>query len=65
MPLLQPLPEVVPFQEVVDVLAAAVARVPGGPPAHLTVSARQLAGALDQAGFEVVRKCPPGRQLTL
>lgn len=65
MPLIQTIPEAVPFQEVVDVLAEAASRVRGGPPAHLVVTARQLASALDQAGFEVVRKAASGAQLTL
>jgi hypothetical protein len=64
MPLIQPLPASVPFEEVADVLADAAARVTDGPPALVTASGRQLAAALETAGFRVVRDVAPGRQLT-
>ena len=65
MPILQPLADEVPFEEVAAVLAAAATRVSGGPPALIGASGRQLAGALEAAGFSVVRRPKPGRQLTL
>jgi hypothetical protein len=65
MPLVPPLPNPVPFDEVADVLADAAARVTGGPPALVTASGRQLATALETAGFRVVRDSVPGGQLTL
>jgi len=55
MQLFQPVPDPVPFDEVADVLADAAARVTGGPPALVTASGRQLAAALETAGFRVVR----------
>jgi len=52
MPLLPPHPtEPVPLQEVADVLAAAVSRVHGGPPALIGASSRHLAATLEQAGY--------------
>jgi hypothetical protein len=65
MPLLDPRPEPVPLEEVAAVLAHAAARVPGGPPAMITASGRQLAAALQDAGYRVVRDQAPTRQLTL
>ena len=65
MPILPPLPELVPFEEVAEVLADAARRVPGGPPALIGASGRHLAAALDAAGFRVVRAPAPGAQLTL
>jgi hypothetical protein len=65
MPILPPLPEPVPFDEVADVLAQAAGRVPGGPPALIAAGGRHLAAALDAAGFRVVRDVAPGAQLTL
>jgi len=38
------------------VLAAAASRVPGEPPALTGASSRHLAAALEQAGFQVVRR---------
>ena len=65
-PLLPPVSaEPVPFDEVAAVLAAAAARVPGGPPALIGASSRRLAAALEQAGFQVVRRGAPDAQLTL
>ncbi len=60
-----PLPELVPFDEVVAVLEAAARRVPGGPPALIAAGSRHLAAALEVAGFRVVRNAAPCRQLTL
>ena len=65
MTLVAPLPDPVPFDEVADVLANAAARVSGGPPALVTASGRQLAAALETAGFRVVRDAAPDGQLTL
>jgi len=65
MPLLEPLPDPVPFEEVAAVLAHAASRVTGGPPAMIGASGRHLAAALEAAGFRVVRAAAPGAQLTL
>ena len=65
MPMLQPLNDPVPFEDVAAVLAEAASRVPGGPPALIHASSRHLAAALDAAGFQVMRRAPPGPQLTL
>jgi hypothetical protein len=66
MSLIPPLPpEPVPFEEIAAVLAEAASRVLGGPPALIGVTSRHLAAALVQAGFEVVRRVRPDRQLTL
>ena len=65
MPLLPPIPEPVPFDEVAAVLAHAASRVSGGPPALVSASGRHLAAALDAAGFRVVREPAPGAQFTL
>jgi len=65
MSLFPPVPAPVPFEEVADVLAAAASRVSGGPPALITASGRQLAAALEAAGFQVVRDAANGGQLTL
>jgi hypothetical protein len=65
MPLLPPLPDPVPFEEVAAVLARAASRVPGGPPVMVTASGRHLAAALEAAGFQVVRAPASGRQLSL
>jgi hypothetical protein len=55
----------VPFEEVAEVLADAATLVSGGPPALVTASGRQLAAALESAGFRVVRAVSSGVQLTL
>ncbi len=55
MKLLPPTLDEVPFDEVAAVLADAAGRVSGGPPALVTASGRQLAAALDAAGFRVMR----------
>ena len=65
MPLLEPFPETVPFDEVAAVLASAAARVSGGPPALVTASGRHIAAALEAAGYSVVRRTGAGAQLTL
>ena len=65
MPILPAIPEPVPFDEVAAVLATAAGRVRGGPPALIEASSRQLAAALEAAGFRVVREAAPSRQLTL
>lgn len=65
MPLLPPVPEPVPFDEVAEVLAQAARLVPGGPPAMISAGGRHLAAALDAAGFRVVRYRPGGAQLSL
>jgi len=65
MPLLPPATEPVPFDEIAEVLARAASRAPGGPPALIDASGRQLAEALDAAGFRVVRDAAPSAQLTL
>jgi hypothetical protein len=64
MPLVPPLPDPVPFDEVADVLDRATLRARGGPMAASLVTGRQLAAALDAAGFEVVR-IRPSAQLSL
>jgi hypothetical protein len=65
MPLLDPAPEPVPFEEVAEVLSAAASRVGGGPPSMVVATGAQLASALAAAGFRVVRDAEPGAQLTL
>jgi hypothetical protein len=65
MPLVEPAPHDVPFEEVASVLADAACRVAGGPPALIAASGRHLAAALEAAGFRVVRDTEPGQQLTL
>lgn len=65
MPLSHPTLETVPFEEIAEILSRAASRVPGGPPALIDVSGRQLAAALDAAGFKVVRDAAPGPQLSL
>ena len=65
MPLLQPLPEPVTFEEVAAVLDEAAIRSRGGPPYVINAAGRHLAAALDAAGFRVVRAPIPGAQLTL
>jgi hypothetical protein len=60
-----PLPEEVPFDEVAAVLSGAAARASGGPAGLICASGRQLAAALEDAGFRVVRASAPGRQLIL
>jgi hypothetical protein len=65
MPLVQPIPDPIPFDDVAAVLADAVRRVPGGPPTLVTASGRQLAAALEDAGFRVMRSAAQGEQLTL
>ena len=65
MPLLLCAPDRVLFDEVAAVLADAAARLPGGQPALVTASGRQLAAALETAGFRVVRDAAPCGQLTL
>jgi hypothetical protein len=65
MSLFPPVRAPVPFEEVAEVLADAATRVSGGPPALVTASGRQLAAALESAGFRVVPAVSPGVQLTL
>jgi hypothetical protein len=65
MPILPPVAEPVPFEEIAAVLADAASRVPGGPPSMVTASGRQLADALAAAGFRVVRQPVSDAQLTL
>jgi hypothetical protein len=65
MAILPHVPEQVPLEEVAAVLAAAASRVRGGPPALIDASSRQLAAALEAAGYRVVRDAAPSRQLTL
>jgi hypothetical protein len=57
--------ETMPFEEIAEVLSRGASRVPGGPPALIDPSVRQLAAALDAAGFKVMRDAAPGPQLTL
>jgi hypothetical protein len=64
MKLLPPIPEPVPFDEVAAVLDAAALRARGGPMAAVTISGRQLAAALEAAGFAIVRPAPD-QQMTL
>ena len=64
MPLVTPLPQPVPFDEVASVLDDAARHARGGPMAAVSISGRQLAAALEAAGLRVVRD-NPGRQLTL
>lgn len=63
--LLSPSPEPVPFDKVGAVLADAASGVRGDPPALIQASSRQLAAALELAGFKVVRQTTPSAQLTL
>lgn len=64
MPLLQPLPEPVTFEEVAAVLDDAAVRARGGPPCVINAAGWHLAAALDAAGFRVVRAPVSGAQLT-
>ena len=66
MTILPRTPEPVPLADVAAVLADAIrAASVGGPMAVITLQAIQLAGALEQAGFTVVRPGSPSAQLTL
>jgi len=58
--------ESVPFSEVADVLADAARRSAGGGPLYIVIAqGRDLASALENAGFVVMRRPSPGPQLTL
>ena len=58
--------EPVPFGEVADVLAEAARRCAGGGPLYIVVAqGRDLASALEHAGFVVMRRPAPSPQLTL
>jgi hypothetical protein len=57
--------EPVPFDEVAAVLSSAAARASGGPAGIICANGRQLAAALEDAGFRVIRANPLGPQLTL
>jgi hypothetical protein len=65
MPLIDPLPEKVPYEEVAATLAEAALRLSGGPARSLPLSGAALAAALYAAGYVVVREAAPRRQLTL
>jgi len=65
MQLVSPTPETVPLDEVALVLAEAATRIAGGPPAMIAASGAQLAVALAQAGFRVVRDPVVDAQLLL
>ncbi len=65
MPLLQPLPEPVTFEEVAAILDEAVLQARGGPPYVIGAAGWHLATALSAAGFHVVRAPADARQLTL
>jgi hypothetical protein len=65
MPLVEPTLDPVPFEEVAAVLTRAAVSVTGGPASVVSASGRQLAAALEAAGFRVVRQREPGPQLTL
>ena len=65
MPLLQPLPDPVTFEEVAAILDEAVLQARAGPPYVIGAAGWHLASALSAAGFHVVRAPPDSRQLTL
>lgn len=65
MSVLPPVPDPVPFDEVAAVLSSAAARASGGPAGIICANGRQLAAALEDAGFRVIRANPLGPQLTL
>ena len=65
MPLLQPLPDPVPFEEVAAILDEAAMQTRGGPPCSIPAAGYHLASALGAAGFHVVRAPAQARQLTL
>ena len=65
MALLQPVPELVSFEEVAAVLDEAAIRARGGPPYAINAAGWHLAAALDAAGFQVIRAPAPSAQLTL
>jgi hypothetical protein len=58
--------EPVPFGEVADVLADAARRSSGGGPLYIVIAqGRDLASALENAGFVVMRRPSSSPQLTL
>jgi hypothetical protein len=65
MTIIPPGLEKVPLSEVADVLTEAVRRSSGGPIFVAMAHGRDLAAALEFAGFTVVRPPPPRPQLTL
>ena len=65
MPIIDPLPEPVTFEEVAAVLDEAVLQAGGGPPYVIGAAGWHLAAALSTAGFHVVRAAAASRQLTL
>ncbi len=65
MPIIQPTPEPVPFEEVAAVLDEAAMQARGGPPYLIPAAGWHLAAALNDAGFHVVRAPADARQLTL
>ena len=65
MPLLEPQPEPVAFEEVAAVLEKAAMLTRGGPPCSIPAAGWHLANALSLAGFQVVRAPVAGPQLTL
>ncbi len=64
MPLLQPLPEPVSFEEVAAILDEAALQARGGPPYVSGAAGWHLANALSLAGYHVVRAPTDARQLT-
>ena len=65
MPLLQPFPDPVTFEEVAAILDEAVQQACGGPLYVIGAAGLHLASALSAAGFHVVRAPADARQLTL
>ena len=65
MSLLQPLPEPVPLEEAAAVLDRVARQARGGPMAAVLLDSRQLVAALEAAGFQITRREPSSRQLTL
>ena len=65
MPIIPPSLEPVPLNEVADVLTETVRRATGGPMFVAMAHGRDLALALEQAGFAVVRAPRLHPQLTL
>ncbi len=65
MPLRQPSPEPVSFEEVAAILDEAARQARGGPPYATGPAGWHLAAALSAAGFHVVRGLANARQLTL
>jgi hypothetical protein len=64
MSLVLPVPAAAPFDDAEPVPANAASRISDDLPALATASGRQLAVALEAAGFYVMRNPAPGEQFT-